>query len=203
MVLALVVGLAISVHGQDDRGAGLRPIGSLPSKETRWALIIGVDSYGKDISPLYGSVNDAKALKEILIKQAGFPEPQVILMTTDATDVDLLPNRGNILDALDRLSRQVPENGLLLFSFSGHGISIGSDAFLIPSDGRIYQNASLMRERSIDVLRVKQAIQATKVRKVLMFLEACRNEPEKSKGDTDNPMTEEYKNVYSFERRNK
>ena len=95
MVLVMVVWLAISVHGQDGRGAGLRPISSLPSKETRWALIIGVDSYAKDISPLYGSVNDAKALKEILIKHAGFPEPQVILMTTDTTDVDLLPNRGD------------------------------------------------------------------------------------------------------------
>ena len=199
----VVLWLAISVHGQDGRRADLRAISSLPSKETRWALIIGVDSYGKDISPLYGSVNDAKALKEILIKHAGFPEPQVILMTTDTTDVDLLPNRGNILDALDRLSRQVPENGLLLFSFSGHGISIGSDAFLIPSDGRIYQNANLMRERSIDVLRVKQAIQATKVRQVLMFLDACRNEPEKSKGDTANPLTEAYKNGFSFDRRNR
>lgn len=174
----------------------------LPVQRKRWALIIGVDNYDKDISPLRGSVNDAKALKDVLITHAGFPVSQVILMTTEASD-DLRPTRGNILDALERLSRQIPEGGLLLFSFSGHGTSIDNDAFLIPADGKVYQNAELMRERSIDVLRVKRAIQFTKARQVLMFLDACRNEPVRGKGDDANPMTKAYEGISGFDSRNK
>jgi tetratricopeptide (TPR) repeat protein len=173
---------------------------ALPAKAKRWALIIGVNNYEKDISPLQGSVNDAKALKYVLVRYAGFPENQIVLMTTDTTDADLLPTRGNILDALDRLSRQIPEGGLLLFSFSGHGVSIGNDAFLIPADGRVYQNLELMRDRSIDVLRVRRAIQLTGVKQVLMFLDACRNEPLRGKGDIANPLTEAYTKAFSFDK---
>lgn len=202
-VSLLMPSAVVAQRQPEGRGADLRAVSSLPSKEKRWALIIGVDNYPRDITPLLGTVNDAKALRDALVKHAGFPAHQIILMTTDAADPDLLPNRGNILDALDRLSRQVPEDGLLLFSFSGHGISIGNDAFLIPSDGRVYQNVGLMRERSIDVLRIKQAIQSTKVKQVLMFLDACRNEPERGKGDTANPLTEAYKSGFSFDTRNR
>jgi uncharacterized caspase-like protein len=194
--------LVSAQNQQASKGADLRTINRLPSKEKRWALIIGVDNYQRDISPLYGSVNDAKALKDALVRYAGFPEDQIVLMATDATNTDLLPTRGNILDALDKLSRQVPHDGLLLLSFSGHGISIGEDAFLVPSDGRIYESADLMRERSIDVLRVKKAIQASGVRQVLMLIDACRNYPVKDRGDTINPLTESYNAGFSFDTKN-
>jgi hypothetical protein len=184
------------------RGVDVRPVNALPSKERRWALLIGVDNYSKDISPLYGSVNDARALRQALIAYAGCPPDHIILLTSDATDADLIPNRGNILDALDQLSRQVPQNGLLLFSFSGHGVSLGADAFLVPADGRIYQNPELMRERSIDVQRLKQAIVSTGVKQVVMFLDACRNEPLRARGDRPNPLTEAYKRGFSFDTKN-
>src|SRR5436190_1551824 len=69
----------------------------LPSKEKRWALIVGIDEYEKDVSSLKGAVNDARALRDVLIKQAGFPENQIILLTTDATTRDQQPTRTNIL----------------------------------------------------------------------------------------------------------
>lgn len=176
---------------------------SLPAENKRWALIIGVDDYEKDISPLRGSVNDAKALKDVLIRHAGFLPNQVILMTSDASDADLRPTRGNILDALDLLSREIPEGGLLLFSFSGHGISIGNEAFLMPADGRIYQNAQLVRERSVDVSRVRQAIVASNAKQVVMLLDSCRTDPLRAKGDSPNPMTEAFTKGFSFDTRNK
>jgi outer membrane protein assembly factor BamD (BamD/ComL family) len=189
------------VFGQE-KGVGVRNVSKLPSKEKRWALIIGVDTYQKDISPLYGTVNDAKALRDVLIKYAGFADERIILMTTDSSDADLIPTRGNIIDQLDKLQRVVPEDGLILFSFSGHGVSIGDDAFIVPADGRVYQNADLMRERAIDVLRIKRAIQATKAKQVIMFLDACRNDPVKAKGDADNDLTPAYAKGFSFETKN-
>lgn len=184
------------------KGMGNLTIDKLPSKEKRWALIIGVDTYQKDISPLYGTVNDARALREVLINYAGFTDERIILMTTDSKDADLIPTKGNIIFQLNKLQRVVPQDGLILFSFSGHGVSISDDAFIVPSDGRIYQDAELMRESSIDVLRIKRAIQNTKVKQVIMFLDACRNDPLRAKGDVDNNLTANYAKGFSFETKN-
>lgn len=203
LVLSFLILIFSPIIFAQDKGVIIQPVSKLPQVEKRWALIIGVDTYEKDLTPLSGSVNDAKALRDVLINTAGFPVKQVILMTTDSTDKDLIPNRGNIIDQLDKLSRQISDDSLLLFSFSGHGISIGNEAFLIPSDGRIYQNAELMRERSIDVLRLKQSIQYTKAKQVLMLLDACRNDPLKSKSDIANPLTNAYKNGFRFDTVNK
>jgi uncharacterized caspase-like protein len=202
MMLSLALIGFCSLTFSQDKGVGNAFVSSLPAKEKRWALIIGADTYQKDISPLYGTVNDAKGLHDVLIKYAGFADEQIILMTTDSSDPDLVPTRGNIIDQLDKLQREVPKDGLILFSFSGHGVSIGGDAFIVPSDGRIYQDADLMRERAIDVLRIKRAIQATKVKQVIMFLDACRNDPVRAKGDADNKLTAAYSKGFSFETRN-
>lgn len=201
ILVALCFIFSIGIYSQN-RGVANQPISKLPAKEKRWALIIGVDTYQKDISPLYGTVNDAKALRDVLIKYAGFTNERIILMTTDSNDSDLIPTKGNIIDQLEKLSRVVPEDGLILFSFSGHGVSIGSDAFIVPADGRIYQSADYMRERAIDVLRIKRAIQNTKVKQVIMFLDACRNNPVRAKGDVDNNLTPAYAKGFSFETRN-
>ena len=203
LILLILFSLTFSIQAfPQEKGVGTAAISKLPSKEKRFALIIGVDAYQKDISPLYGTVNDAKALRDVLIKNAGFTDEHIILMTTDSGDADLLPTRGNIIDQLDKLQRVVPEDGLILFSFSGHGVSIGNDAFIVPADGRIYQNADLMRERAIDVLRIRQAIQDTKVKQVIMFLDACRNDPVKGKGDADNNLTPNYAKGFSFDTKN-
>ncbi len=182
---------------QDGKGVGVKVVFELPSKEKRWALIVGIDEYQNDVSTLKGSVNDAKALKNVLVNNAGFPENQVVLLTTDSADADKRPTRENILGALSDLYSRVPEDGLLLFSFSGHGISVGNQAFLIPSNGRFTKNPELLQDFSIDVSRIKRAIETMKVKQVLMLLDACRNEP--GKGDVPNRLTDAYKNGFSFD----
>jgi hypothetical protein len=184
------------VFGQE-KGVGNRNVSKLPAKEKRWALIVGIDKYERDVSTLQGAVNDAKALKNVLINYAGFPENQIILLTSDATDPDQLPKKENILVALNEMISKVPEGGLLLFSFSGHGVSVGNQAFLIPSNGRITKNQTLLKNLAIDVSEIRNAIQEIKVKQVLMLLDACRNEP--GKGDTPNLLTDAYKNGFSFD----
>lgn len=182
---------------QDGKGVGVKVVSELPSKEKRWALIVGIDEYQNDVSTLKGSVNDAKALKNVLVNNAGFSDNQIILLTTDSAEQDKRPTRDNILGALSDLYSRVPEDGLLLFSFSGHGISVGNQAFLIPSNGRFTKNQELLQDFSIDVSRIKRAIETMKVKQVLMLLDACRNEP--GKGDTPNVLTDAYKNGFSFD----
>jgi hypothetical protein len=196
-LLQLLINATAARAQEDSRILAHPEVRSLPSKEKRWALIVGIDEYEKDVSSLKGAVNDARALKDILVKQAGFPESQVILLTSDAADRDQLPTRGNILEELDNLTGRVPADGLFLFSFSGHGVSIANEAYLIPSDGRITKSLKLLRNFSIDVRWIKDAIEDSKIKQVLMLLDACRNEV--GRGDAANPLTEAYKSGFSFD----
>src|SRR6267154_1619101 len=63
------------------------PVKAWPSKAKRWALVIGVDQYRDgQINALKGSVNDAHNLASALVRYAGFPQDQVIVLTTDQPD---------------------------------------------------------------------------------------------------------------------
>src|ERR1051325_9378453 len=71
-----------------------------PTKAKRWALIVGVDQYRDgQINALKGSVNDAHSLANALVRYAGFPEDQVIVLSTDGAE-ERQPTRINILTYL-------------------------------------------------------------------------------------------------------
>src|SRR5882757_684297 len=122
------------------RAIEVRPLGtvaSLPSKTKRWALVIGVDRYADtQITTLGGSSNDAKSIANALVRYAGFPQEQVILLASDQP-AERQPTRGNILRRLSNLASVMPADGLLFFSFAGHGMERSNQAFLLPADAQV------------------------------------------------------------------
>ena len=57
-------------------------IEQLAVRQKRYVLVIGVDRYDDaQITPLVGASNDARALRDVLIKRAEFPADQIILLT--------------------------------------------------------------------------------------------------------------------------
>jgi hypothetical protein len=176
-------------------------INSWPSKAKRWALIIGVDQYrDAQINSLRGSVNDAHALANALVTYAGFPQDQVIVLTTDNSE-ERQPTRINILTYLSNLASLVPKDGLFLFSFAGHGIERGGQAFLIPSDARLSRDISLLEESAVSVSRMHDRIKAIGVGQVIVLLDACRNDPGGRAGAPNN-MSEAY-TKFNFDVRNR
>jgi len=174
----------------------------LPSKANRWALIIGVDKYDDDnISPLYGATNDANALANALKDHAGFPENQIIVLTSDQ-DKSRRPTRLNILKYLSNLKNLVPKGGLLLFSFAGHGIENNGRAFIIPFDAAYTDNIKLLQQTAIEVNTIKEAITDSEATQVLIFLDACRNDPLSGRADSVNPLTDAYVHAFDFDLRN-
>lgn len=150
---------------------------SWPIKTKRWALVIGVDQYRDgQINALKGSVNDAHNLANALVRYAGFPQDQVIVLTTDQPE-ERQPTRINILTYLSNLASLVPKDGLLLVSFAGHGIERGGQAYLIPSDARLSRDVSLLEESAVSVTRMHDRIKAIGVGQVIVLLDACRNDP--------------------------
>jgi tetratricopeptide (TPR) repeat protein len=175
---------------------------TLPVGPKRWALIIGVDKYmDPQISPLKGSDNDARLIADALVRYAGFPQDQVILLST-AQPMERQPTRVNILRRLSNLSTAVPKDGLLLISFAGHGMERGGQAFLMPSDAQISDQISFLEETAISINRVKERIKETGVGQVLVLLDACRNDPG-GRADAPNPLSNAYTNAFNFDVRNR
>ncbi|HYG81940.1 MAG TPA: caspase family protein [Pyrinomonadaceae bacterium] len=176
-------------------------VAAWPGKAKRWALVIGVDSY-KDgqISPLRGAANDARALADALVRYAGFPRDQVILLATDQPE-ERQPTRLNILRRLSNLASVVPKDGLLLVSFAGHGVERGGHAYLIPSDAQLSDDISFMEDSAVSVPRIKDRIRGTGVGQVVVLLDACRNDPV-GRADAPNPLTAAYTKGFNFDTRN-
>ena len=175
---------------------------SLPVSAKRWALVIGVDKYqDPQISPLKGSDNDARLIADALVRNAGFPRDQVILLSTDQP-TERQPTRVNILRRLSNLSTAVPKDGLLLVSFAGHGMERSGQAFLLPSDAQISDQISFLEETAISMNRVKERIKETGVGQVILLLDACRNDPG-GRADAINPLSNAYTNAFNFDVRNR
>lgn len=179
----------------------LESVKQWPGKAKRWALVIGVDAY-KDgqISPLKGSANDARMLADALVRYAGFPPDQVILMSTDQPE-ERQPTRVNILRRLSNLASVVPKDGLLLVSFAGHGMERNGQAYLLPTDAQISDDVTFLEETAVSVARMKERIRATGVNQVVVLLDACRNDPG-GRADAPNPLTTAY-TKFNFDVRNR
>ena len=175
---------------------------ALPVSAKRWALVIGVDKYvDPQISPLKGSDNDARQIADALVRFAGFPQDQVIVLST-SQPTERQPTRVNILRRLANLSTTVPKDGMLLVSFAGHGMERGGQAFLLPADAQISDSISFLEETAISMSRVKSWIKETGVGQVVLLLDACRNDPG-GRADAPNNLTNAYVNAFNFDVRNR
>lgn len=201
--------IALPVAGQTrprDRRvelSGGAKVSELPASAKRWALVVGVDAYDDEqITGLRGAANDARSLAAALTAHAGFPADQVVLLATDEPSARL-PTRGNILQRLSNLASVVPKDGLLLVSFSGHGIERNAQAFLLPSDARAANDVALLEETAISVTRRRDRIRATGVGQVIVLLDACRNDPVGGRADSTNALSTAYTRGFNFDVANK
>jgi|GEM_PF-336309 len=201
-LVALPSYLTVEAQRQDNRALVVQQVKELPAKSKRFALVVGVDEYqDEQISRLSGAGNDAKALADALVRYAGFPSDQVILLASDQPQ-QRQPNRGNILQYLSNLRGVVPDDGLLVFSFAGHGIERGGRGFLCPSDARIGGSIALLESTGVAVDTVREWIRETGVKQVLIILDACRNDPS-GRGGEENRLTDSFARRFNFDVRNK
>ncbi len=206
-ILGALVLLPISVRvearrQQENRALVVQQVKELPAKSKRFALVIGVDEYqDEQINRLSGAGNDAKALADALVRYAGFPADQVILLASDQPQ-QRQPNRGNILQYLSNLRGIVPEDGLLVVSFAGHGVEREGRGFLCPSDARIGGSIALLESTGVAVDTVREWIRQTGVKQVLIILDACRNDPT-GRGAEENRLTDSFAQRFNFDVRNK
>jgi len=132
-----------------------------------YAIIIGIDEY-QTISDLDYAVNDAVAIKEMLINQFNYAKEDIkLLINEDA-------NKDNIVDALSDISLLANENDRIVIFFAGHGETMslpdgGEMGYLLPVDGRqenLYASAIPMND-------LKYLSDISKAKHMLFLVDAC------------------------------
>lgn len=205
LVVYTVASTLVAETQTDKRGLQVKQaemVGKWPSATKRFALTIGVDEYDDpQVGRLDGASNDARALAEALVRFAGFPQDQVIVLASDQPR-ERRPTRGNILRRLSNLRAAVPSDGLLLVAFAGHGIESDGQAYLLPTDAQVNGDMSLLEDTAINMETVRRRIRETEVRQVVILLDACRSDAS-GRGSGDNKMTEAYVRGFNFDVRNR
>ena len=137
----------------------------------RWAFCIGVGDYrDPDIVDLPNARNDAKGLARVLVEHAEFDH--VIEFTDDlGAESTQFPSKSNIRSSFRRFAETIDPRDLVLFSFSGHGVTDAEgEAFLLLADTRsksIHQTALPFRE-------IVRLVRETGARRSIILLDACR-----------------------------
>jgi len=159
-----VCSIVIVAEEQGGRAEPVSPTGHAISGN-QWLLVIGIDSYA-NFPRLNTSVNDAKAVKDILLKRYHFDEYHVIdLYDEDAT-------RRNILGKLRYLTRRVgPDDSVIIF-YSGHGglDSTKREGSWIPVEGTTEERSSWISNKDIyDYVKTD----SIKAKHVLLIADSC------------------------------
>ncbi|KAL0961023.1 hypothetical protein HGRIS_006015 [Hohenbuehelia grisea] len=84
------------------------------------ALCIGINYRGQP-NELRGCINDARHVRDFLIRRYGYKGEDIVLLSDDSHDPRKIPTKRNILDAMKWLVRSARPDDSLFFHYSGHG----------------------------------------------------------------------------------
>jgi formylglycine-generating enzyme required for sulfatase activity len=138
---------------------------ALPQQRAaRVALVIGNDSYPDASTPLSTTLKDARTLAEEF-RRSEF-------------DVDLKENVGkeDMQRAVDAFLGKIRSGTVALFYFSGYGIQVARQTYLIPVNAQMWTEAEVRRDGvSVDALLAEMNRKGAKVK--IIILDAARRNP--------------------------
>ena len=132
----------------------------------RVALVIGINNY-TEVPSLEKAVGDAQAMSDTLTK-LGFD-------VTRALDVD----RRALNIAISEFTAKLTADDVAFVHFSGHGVEIDGENFLLPADIPKPKSGhkGAVRYEAIGLQRLIDQISASGARTRLFVIDACRNNP--------------------------
>ncbi len=146
----------------NDRGVRIT---SKMRTEQRVALVIGNNNYiGDRLPKLLNPINDARAIRDIL-KNKNFD----VIYQEDGTLREMRK-------ILSKFYKRVEKGGVGFFYFSGHGIEVAGQNYLIPIDAKI-EDKSETEYEAVALGRITKRMQNAKNRLNIVVLDACRNDP--------------------------
>jgi len=182
VLLALGAGRVCTQEEKGIAGVVTVPVNGQPRVvySESYALVVGIDRYPYNTAfpSLSFAVNDAEAMRDLLVNVYGFP-PENVTLLTDNTNRK--PTRAAILAGLTRLSQLSGRNARVVFYFSGHGQTAkvwgGKAGFLIPCDAKLTRNQAaepgLLNGQCIPMAEVKRDLTICQARHRLLLIDAC------------------------------
>ena len=173
--LALLVSvLPMPAAAQSDPAAR-----ALFESNENYAVVVGVDRY-RYANPLNYAVADATRLAGLLEAQ-GY---EVELIVDYEADPDAIVERlRTVGEIITRDGRE--RRGNLLFAFSGHGFRQGQENYL--ATGRT--DPERLVETALPMSALKDVLLESGVRQRALFIDACRNDPSRSRGHDNGTFT--------------
>ena len=133
-----------------------------------WALVVGINDYDA-VSDLNYAVEDALAIKNMLINEFGFDRNNVRYL------IDKEANQSNINKEFSNLLKSAGKNDRVVFYFAGHGeteemgIEEGDVGFLMPVDADVEN----LYFTAIDMVQLKRIAKLSKAKHMLFLVDAC------------------------------
>lgn len=154
----IVLSLWLGAGYADDR-VHARVTGGVQAGERRLALVIGNNAY--PATPLRNAVADADAIA-LALTNVGFS-------VTRLADVTFPRFERAVLD----FASELQPNDIALFYFSGHGVQVDNENYLIPVDFAGVE--ADVKYKAYPASRIHDNLAKARVR--LIILDACRNNP--------------------------
>lgn len=164
MSILLLIGSNATPNVEQSRGLDVETIAQETKIEQRVALVVGNNDYTGRLSKLSNSINDARTIRDIL-KERGFQ----VIYVEDSSKKSMKQN-------LDKFYAEIQQGGVGMFYFSGHGIEVEGQNYLIPTDAKIDAKSDTEYE-AVALTKITKRMQNAGNRLNIVVLDACRNDP--------------------------
>ena len=135
---------------------------SVPKAQKRVALVIGNNEYKE--APLRNPTHDAEDIANVL-RGLGF---------TVQTKINA--DQRQMEEAVGEFVREIQNGDVGLFYFSGHGVQVSGDNYLIPVGGSI-ETETDVRYKAVNAGLILGKMEESRNRTNIFILDACRNNP--------------------------
>ncbi len=155
-------------------------------KGALWAAFVGISDYD---DPLLGRLsfagNDASALAALFTDpQRGYPVGSTNLLVQPAAERHLYPTKRNVEVTVRTPAQTAKHEDVVVFGFFGHGLSMGEEVYLCPSDGWQSDPDSLIK-----LSWVQQSLFDSDARVKILIVDACHSGMFGSSRADDGAMT--------------
>jgi len=153
----------------------------------RWAITVGINDYwDPGITDLKKARNDAINLGDMFTKNGEFTKVFVMSDNLEPRNSNF-PTLFNIESNIDYIIKMSDKNDLVIFHFSGHGITNEkNESYLICADTKI----SSVFTSSISLEFIINKFKSAGLNKILLFVDACRETVSETKGIKKNQFKE-------------
>lgn len=144
----------------------------------RFAILVGVNQY-ENCGILNFSVQDIEAIRKLLLDPArGGYSPEYLKTVSD--DESTKPLKVQIIRTIRNVSSAATSADDILLYFSGHGLTNGGTAYLVPTEGSSQDPI----DSCISLDWLSEELQRSKATRKIMILDACHSGLEMGKPAT-------------------